>query len=176
MKPIPTDLPGLIVFESAIHRDDRGFFTEQFRRDLFQKAVGPVEFIQDNHSRSKPGVLRGLHFQTDPAQGKLVAVIRGSIWDVAVDIRKGSPTYGRWFGLELSDENKKMMWISPGFAHGFCVLGEAPADVLYKVTDRYEPKSEVCIRFDDSDLSIPWPVSQPLVSAKDQAGRRFSEI
>jgi dTDP-4-dehydrorhamnose 3,5-epimerase len=133
-------------------------------------------FIQDNHSRSKPGVIRGLHYQVNPSQGKLVGVIRGKIWDVVVDLRKDSPTYGKWEGVELSDENGRLLWVPPGFAHGFCVLGQEDADVMYKVDAPYSPKTEGGIRFDDPDLKIEWPVKDgAIVSPKDRVLPGFAE-
>ncbi|MEK6580259.1 MAG: dTDP-4-dehydrorhamnose 3,5-epimerase [Bdellovibrionota bacterium] len=176
MKFFPTELKGLTVIELKIHGDARGFFVERFREDLFSKAGLPTEFVQDNHSRSGPGVLRGLHFQSSPPQGKLVGVTRGSIWDVALDIRANSPTYGKHFGLELSDMNGKLLWIPAGFAHGFCVLGEEPADVVYKVGSLYNPDTDRGIKWDDPALGIKWPLKNPVVSARDQKLPRFKEI
>ncbi len=164
---IDTPLPGLKLVQLAVHGDERGFFVERYQAERFSQSGIPVTFVQDNHSRSAPGVLRGLHFQTQPAQGKLVGCVRGSIWDVAVDIRRGSPTYGRHYSVELTDMNGKLLWIPAGFAHGFCVLGEEPADVLYKVDAFYNPQSEVGVRWDDPDLKVPWPVTLPTVSARD---------
>jgi dTDP-4-dehydrorhamnose 3,5-epimerase len=161
-------LSGLKLIELKIYGDDRGFFTERYVAERFVGYGLPERFIQDNHSRSKPGVIRGLHYQTDPAQGKLVGVIRGKIWDVAVDLRKDSPTFGQWEAFELSDENGRLLWIPAGFAHGFCVLGNEDADVMYKVDVVYSPKTEGGILYSDPDLKIEWPVKEPIVSGKDK--------
>ncbi len=168
-------LPGLKRIELKIFRDERGFFTERYVEDRFQALGIPARFLQDNHSRSKPGVIRGLHYQSNPAQGKLVGVIRGRIWDVVVDLRRDSPTFGRWEGLELSDENGHLLWVPAGFAHGFCVLGDQDADVMYKVDAPYSPKTEGGIVYSDPDLKIDWPVRAPLVSPKDAALPGFLE-
>ena len=160
-------LEGLKLIENKLFRDERGFFTERYRRDL-SCVLGLPEFVQDNHSRSKPSVIRGLHYQTgDAAQGKLVGVIRGKIWDVVVDLRKDSHTFGRWEAIELSDENGLQLWIPKGFAHGFCVLGQQDADVFYKVDSPYNSTREAGIVYDDPILKIDWPVSHPIVSKKD---------
>lgn len=168
-------LEGLWLLTLKLYRDDRGFFVERFRSERMRELGVQEEFVQDNHSRSAPGVLRGLHYQMSPAQGKLVSVIRGSIWDVAVDLRKNSPTLGQHFGTELSDENGKALWVPPGFAHGFCVLGNEPADVLYKVTGYYNPASESGVKWDDPDLKVSWPLASPIVSARDNALKSFRE-
>jgi dTDP-4-dehydrorhamnose 3,5-epimerase len=168
MKITPLDIPGLVLIELSLHGDARGFFVERFHEARFAEAQLPVRYVQDNHSRSAPGVLRGLHYQVNPAQGKLVGVIRGRIWDVAVDLRPGSATFGRHAAIELSDLNARLLWIPPGFGHGFCVLGEEPADVLYKVTAPYNPAGEGGVRWDDPDLAISWPVPNPTISARDQ--------
>jgi len=168
----PTAIPDVIVIEPKVFGDDRGFFFESFSERAFSAAVGRrVEFVQDNHSRSRRGVLRGLHYQLPPnAQGKLVRVVAGEVFDVAVDIRKGSPTFGRWVGEMLSASNKKQMWIPPGFAHGFFTLSDS-ADFLYKTTDFYLPQSERCIIWSDPHLRIRWPdVQRPLISDKDERG------
>lgn len=170
-----TPIQGLKVVELAIHADTRGFFIERYNELLFKKHGLPTSFAQDNHSRSTPGVVRGLHSQHDLPQGKLVGCIRGSIWDVAVDIRPNSPTFGKYFGIELSDKNAKLLWIPAGFAHGFCVLGDEPADVLYKVTTVYNPKGEIGIKWNDTELNIPWPVKNAIVSARDEAQPSFAE-
>lgn len=164
----PLEIEGLLLIELSIHRDERGFFVERFRKDAFREAGLPYEFVQDNHSRSLPGVLRGLHFQTQPAQGKLIGVTRGRIWDVCVDLRKNSPSYGKHVGVELSDVNGLLLWVPAGFAHGFCVLGDTPADLLYKVDAPYSPKTEGGIHWSDPDLAIQWPLSNPMVSPRDQ--------
>ncbi len=156
------------VLQPLIHRDNRGFFTELMSPGFLSRELPGVQFIQDNLSVSSPHVLRGLHFQTDPAQGKLVTCLSGRIFDVAVDVRKGSPNYGKFQSVELSAEEIRWFWIPPGFAHGFCVMGEKPAQVLYKVTGSYNPKSDSGIRWNDPDLGIPWPLTGPIVSEKDQ--------
>lgn len=168
MKITPLELDGLVRVDLEVISDARGFFVERYHADRFSPQI-PATFVQDNHSRSAPGVLRGLHFQHAPAQGKLVGVIRGCIWDVAVDIRPDSPTFGRSFGLELSDQNGRLLWIPAGFAHGFCVLSTEPADVLYKVDALYSPAGEGGIRWNDPFLAIPWPIQAPLISARDDA-------
>ena len=167
MKVTRLELEGLLLVELAIHGDERGFFTERFHAGRFEGHGLPTMFAQDNHSRSAPGVLRGLHYQHTPAQGKLVGVTRGRIWDVAVDIRPASPTFGQSVGLELSDMNGRLLWIPPGFAHGFCVLGDEPVDVLYKVDTPYSPAGEGGIAWDDPDLAVGWPLSDPTISRRD---------
>jgi dTDP-4-dehydrorhamnose 3,5-epimerase len=159
---------GLLLVELALHGDARGFFVERFHEARFREFGLPTRFVQDNHSRSAPGVLRGLHYQSRPAQGKLVGVTRGRIWDVAVDLRSDSPTIGQSFAVELSDLDGRLLWIPAGFAHGFCVLGNEPADILYKVDAPYNPAGEGGIRWDDPELAIAWPMSAPLLSARDQ--------
>jgi len=179
MQPTPTGIEGVVVFEPKVFGDARGFFLESFRQNVFDAAVGGhVEFVQDNHSRSPRGVLRGLHWQEAPhAQGKLVRVTRGAVFDVAVDIRRGSPTFGRWFGVELSDTNHRQLWIAPGLAHGFLVTSEF-ADFLYKTTTYYAPEAERALRWDDPDLAIAWPDvgAAPTVSAKDAAAGAFASL
>ncbi|MDP1653026.1 MAG: dTDP-4-dehydrorhamnose 3,5-epimerase [Rhodocyclaceae bacterium] len=178
MKVTPTAIPDVLIIEPKVFGDDRGFFFESYNRQAFEKATGlDVDFVQDNHVKSQQGVLRGLHYQLPPkAQGKLVRVVQGEVFDVAVDIRKSSPTFGRWVGDILSAENKKQLWIPPGFAHGFVTLS-ATAEFLYKTTDYYAPEYERCIRWDDPALGIAWPLdAQPLVSAKDVAGSAFADI
>ncbi|MES2531726.1 MAG: dTDP-4-dehydrorhamnose 3,5-epimerase [Pseudomonadota bacterium] len=174
MKATPTAIPDVIVIEPKVFGDARGFFFESFNGKAFDEAVGRhIEFVQDNHSRSTKGVLRGLHYQIQQPQGKLVRVVRGAVFDVAVDIRKASPTFGKWVGMELSEENHRMLWVPPGFAHGFIVLSES-ADFLYKTTDYYAPAHERCIAWDDPALAIVWPDGlSPTLSAKDQAGQRL---
>jgi dTDP-4-dehydrorhamnose 3,5-epimerase len=167
MKVNPTPIAGLAVIELDAHADSRGFFIERFNAKQFAACGLPTAFVQDNHSRSLPGVLRGLHYQHTPAQGKLVGVMRGRILDVAVDIRPNSPTFGQHFALELSDENNLLFWVPGGFAHGFCVLGDAPADVFYKVDAYYNQGGEGGIRFDDSELAIAWPLKNPFVIERD---------
>ena len=172
MKVIPTAIEGVRIIEPKVFGDERGFFFESFNQRAFNEAVGqPVEFVQDNHSRSAKGVLRGLHFQRPPhAQGKLVRVTQGSVFDVAVDIRPDSATFGRWVGVELSGANHRQMWIPAGLAHGFLVTSDS-ADFLYKTTDYYRPESEGSVRWDDPDLAIAWPLEgiTPALSAKDAA-------
>ncbi|WP_334157667.1 dTDP-4-dehydrorhamnose 3,5-epimerase [Oryzomicrobium sp.] len=172
MKAVPSTIPDVIRFEPKVFGDERGFFFESFNAREFAKATGlEAQFVQDNHSRSRQGVLRGLHYQLAPkAQGKLVRVTEGEVFDVAVDIRRGSPTFGQWVGEILSAENKRQLWIPAGFAHGFAVLSEN-AEFLYKTTDYWSPEHERCIRWDDPTLAIPWPVpGTPLVSDKDRQG------
>ena len=159
-----TELKGVVVIESDIYEDERGFFREIFHTDKYQQ-LGQI-FVQDNHSYSKKGVLRGLHYQLNSQQGKLVTAITGEIFDVAVDIRKGSPTFGKWTGVHLSPLNKQQIYIPEGFAHGFCVLSEM-ADVFYKCTDLYVPDDEYGLLWSDSSINIDWPLSQPIVSDKD---------
>ncbi|MBE2181058.1 MAG: dTDP-4-dehydrorhamnose 3,5-epimerase [Chthoniobacterales bacterium] len=179
METLTTALRGVLLLRPRIFRDDRGFFLESWNRERFNEAVGRrVEFVQDNHSRSVRGVLRGLHFQIEPAaQAKLITVMRGRIFDVAVDIRPESPTCGRWVGEILSDESREMLWIPEGFAHGFLVLSDF-ADVVYKTTNFYSPAHERCIRWNDPDLGITWPRGEhpPTVSAKDQIGETFEHL
>ncbi len=172
MNVIPTAIPEVLILESRVFGDARGFFFESFNQRTFNQAVGQeVPFVQDNHSRSRRGVLRGLHYQIKQPQGKLVRVVRGNVFDVAVDIRKGSPTFGRWVGVELSEDNHRQMWVPPGFAHGFVVTSES-ADFLYKTTDYYAPEHERCIAWNDEAIGIAWPLDgAPHLSAKDQTGQ-----
>lgn len=176
MKAIPTAIPDVLIIEPQVFGDSRGFFYESYNERKFQQATGVApHFVQDNHSRSVKGVLRGLHYQVQNAQGKLVRVAAGEVFDVAVDIRKGSPTFGQWVGVHLSAENKKQLWIPAGLAHGFVVLSES-AEFLYKTTDYYAPEHERCIIWNDPDLAIDWPISEaPQLSAKDAAGIRFKD-
>ena len=175
MNIVQTELPGTILIEPKVFGDDRGFFFESYNERLFAEKMGlEVNFVQDNHSRSAQGVLRGLHYQIQQSQGKLVRTIMGSVYDVAVDIRKGSPHFGQWVGFFLSAENKRQLWVPPGFAHGFLVVSEI-AEVLYKTTDFYAPQYERSIRWDDPDLNIQWPLeSEPILSSKDQAGQTLA--
>lgn len=175
MKIQDTEISGLKIVELALHGDARGFFVERYNKAKFAEAGLPTDWSQDNHSRSAPGVLRGLHWQSNPAQGKLVGVTRGKVWDVAVDIRPDSPTYGKWLGVELSDTNGRLFWIPPGFAHGFCVLGSEPVDMLYKVTGLYNAAGEGGIRYDDPDLAIDWPTENPQISERDQTLMSFAD-
>ncbi|MEJ1129944.1 dTDP-4-dehydrorhamnose 3,5-epimerase [Variovorax sp. CCNWLW225] len=177
MKATPTAIPEVLIIEPKVFGDARGFFYESFNGKAFDQAVGRhVEFVQDNHSRSAKGVLRGLHYQIQQPQGKLVRVVRGAVFDVAVDIRKSSPTFGKWVGVELSEDNHKQLWVPAGFAHGFLVLSET-AEFLYKTTDYYAPAHERSIVWNDSDIDIQWPDSgmAPLLSAKDQQGLAFRD-
>jgi dTDP-4-dehydrorhamnose 3,5-epimerase len=177
MKVTTTPIEGLLVLEPRVFEDERGWFMESFNQKVFDEAVGRhVEFVQDNHSFSKKGVLRGLHYQLPPhAQGKLVRVVQGAVWDVAVDIRKSSPTFGKWFGLELSAENKKQLWIPEGFAHGFLTLSET-AEFLYKVSSPYSKSCERTMACDSPELRISWPTSEVelILSSRDAAGVPFS--
>ena len=177
MQKIVTPLDGVLVLEPKVFGDARGFFFESFNASKFESAAGMhTTFVQDNHSRSAKGVLRGLHYQIRQPQGKLVRVVTGEVFDVAVDIRKSSPTFGQWFGDRLSAENKRQLWIPAGFAHGFVVLSDS-ADFLYKTTDYWAPEFERCIAWNDPDLAIDWPLDgmTPLVSAKDAQGIAFKD-
>ena len=171
----PLAIPEVILFEPRVFGDERGFFYESFNTHEFSKSTGiETHFVQDNHSRSQRGVLRGLHYQLPPhAQGKLVRVVQGEVFDVAVDIRKASPTFGKWVGAMLSAENKHQLWIPPGFAHGFVTLSEH-AEFLYKTTNFYAPEAERCIIWDDADISIDWPCYTPCLSEKDKLGMPLS--
>lgn len=169
-------LSGLLVLELAVHGDERGFFVERYSARDFEELGLPAAYVQDNHSRSGPGVIRGLHYQHEPPQAKLVGVVRGAVWDVAVDVRPGSPTLGRHHAVELTDVNGILLFLPPGFAHGFCVLGDGPADLLYKVTTLYCPAGEGGIRHDDPELAIQWPVppGRATVSRRDLALPSFA--
>lgn len=174
MNIIKTDIPDVLVFEPKVFGDERGFFMESFNQKQFELAVGKeVNFVQDNHSLSCQGVLRGLHFQEEPfAQGKLIRCISGEIYDVAVDIRKKSPTFGKWVGIYLSEENKKQLWIPEGFAHGFLTLYDN-TEILYKATNYYSPENERAIMWDDKTLGINWPFNPSVVSQKDSQAANF---
>lgn len=174
MHIIQTAIPEVLILEPKVFGDERGFFFESFNARAFGEATGlNPNFVQDNHSRSQRGVLRGLHYQVEQAQGKLVRVTAGEVYDVAVDLRRQSPTFGQWVGAHLSAENKRQMWVPEGFAHGFLVLSEF-AEFLYKTTDYYAPAHERCIRWDDPKLAIAWPLQgEPKLSAKDQQGLSF---
>ena len=176
MKIKPTAIADVLIIEPTVFGDARGFFYESFNQQAFDKATGlNFNFVQDNHSRSAKGVLRGLHYQVRQPQGKLVRVARGAVFDVAVDIRQSSPSFGKWVGVELSEENHRQLWVPPGLAHGFLVLSET-ADFLYKTTDYYAPEHERCIFWDDPAIGIDWPIeTQPSLSAKDQAGLMLSQ-
>lgn len=177
MELIPTVIEGLIVIQPRVFGDDRGFFLESWNRKTFAQLGLDLDFVQDNHSRSARNVLRGLHYQQSSPQGKLVRVVSGRAWDVAVDLRAGSPTYGRWEGVELSAENKRMFWIPPGFAHGFVSL-EEDTDFIYKCTAFYDPADEHSLMWDDPEVGIKWPLEgiQPQLSAKDKIGKQLHEI
>ncbi len=178
MNVIQTGIAGVTVIEPKVFGDSRGFFLETFHAERYRSEAGISEiFVQDNHSRSTKGVLRGLHFQNKNPQGKLVRAVSGEVFDVAVDIRKGSPTFGQWFGTILSAENKKQLWVAPGLAHGFLVLSDI-ADFEYKCTDYYDPSSEECLIWNDPDLKIEWPLSSEEIrlSEKDLKGKALSEF
>ena len=174
MKAIPTELPGVLEIEPAIFRDERGAVFESYNRRAFAKATGvDVEFVQDNHSVSVKNVLRGIHYQVVRPQGKLIRILRGEVFDVAVDLRRSSPTFGRWVGVSLNEN--RALWIPAGFGHGLLALSET-ADVLYKLTDFWSPEHERCVRWDDPEVGIQWPLKEkPILSAKDRAGKRLAE-
>ncbi|NJO42834.1 MAG: dTDP-4-dehydrorhamnose 3,5-epimerase [Cyanobacteria bacterium CRU_2_1] len=174
MNSIPTEIPDVLIIEPHVFGDDRGFFFESYNEQTFNEKAGlTIRFVQDNHSRSAKNVLRGLHYQIQHAQGKLVRVVSGAIFDVAVDIRKSSPTFGQWVSCELSAQNKRQLWIPAGFAHGFLAL-EDGTEVLYKATDYYAPAHERSILWNDPDLAIGWDLTEtPIISGKDQAGQLF---
>ena len=175
MRVLPTELEGVLLIESDVFRDRRGFFLETFHQEKYERARIAARFVQDNHSRSARGTLRGLHAQLRHPQGKLIRVVRGQVFDVAVDIRKQSPTFGRWVSTVLSEEDFLQLFVPPGFVHGFCVLSEI-ADVEYKCTEPYFPGDEIGIRWDDPALAIPWPIREPLLSPKDAALPTFAEL
>lgn len=176
MKVIESALGGVLLFEPAVHGDHRGFFFESYRDDLFRQAAGDTRpFVQDNHSRSARHVLRGLHYQVRQPQAKLVRVVAGEVFDVVVDLRRQSPTFGKWMGTTLSAENKRMLWIPEGFAHGFLVTSDA-AETVYKATDYYAPGCERSLLWNDPAVGIAWPLTaEPTLSAKDLAGRRLAD-
>lgn len=171
MNCLTTSLPGVLILEPKVFGDDRGFFYESFNQRVWQEATGvAVNFVQHNHSRSTQNVLRGLHYQIQQPQGKLVRVIAGEVFDVAVDIRRSSPTFGQWFGTSLSAENRRQMWVPEGFAHGFCVTSEY-AEFLYLTTNYWAPEHERCVAWNDPDIGIAWPIAgEPNLSAKDRCG------
>ena len=181
MKVTPTAIPDVLIIEPTVFGDARGFFYESFNQKAFNDATGTnYQFVQDNHSRSSKGVLRGLHYQIQQPQGKLVRVVRGAVFDVAVDIRKSSSTFGQWVGVELSEENHKQLWIQPGFAHGFLVTSES-AEFLYKTTDYYAPEHERCIVWNDPAIGIEWPllvigIYSPNLSVKDAEGQSITSM
>ena len=172
---LETQLDGVVLIEPEVHGDERGFLVETFRDDGWRELGVEVEFVQENHSRSGRGILRGLHFQTRPGQAKLVRCMRGRIFDVAVDLRRGSPTFGRWEGHELDDERHRQLLVPVGFGHGFCVLSEE-ADVSYLLSSVYDPATEAGIAWDDPDVGVEWPVSEPLLSERDRAAPRLEEV
>ncbi|QEQ95862.1 dTDP-4-dehydrorhamnose 3,5-epimerase [Neptunomonas concharum] len=175
MEFTPLAIPDVVLITPKVFGDERGFFMETFQQQAFEKACGEVCFVQDNHSKSAKGVLRGLHYQTENTQGKLVRVVQGEVFDVAVDMRKESPTYGQWVGVLLSAENKQQLWVPAGFAHGFYVTSET-AEFVYKCTDYYNPSAEVSVHWNDPDIGIEWPIAedeQPALSEKDKAGVAF---
>ena len=177
MKVISTEIPDVLIIEPQVFGDARGFFYESYNAKKFKELTGlDVNFVQDNHSRSQKNVLRGLHYQIKQPQGKLVRVIAGEVFDVAVDLRKSSPTFGQWVGVNLSAENNRQMWIPEGFAHGFVVLSES-AEFLYKTTDYWAPEHERCIAWNDPDININWPINtdEPSLSAKDKLGKSMKE-
>jgi len=177
MQATQTAIPEVVILEPRVFGDERGFFFESFNEKDFKELIGfAPKFVQDNHSRSSKGVLRGLHYQIKQSQGKLVRVVEGEVFDVAVDLRKSSPTFGRWVGVHLSSKNKRQLWVPEGFGHGFLVLSDV-AEFLYKTTDYYSPDNERSIRWDDPDISIDWPLTkgeEPVLSEKDEKAERFS--
>ena len=176
MRVIRTTLKDCVIIEPKVFGDERGFFLETFQSDRYAELAGiSLPFVQDNHSRSSKGVLRGLHFQKTKPQGKLVRVVRGEVYDVAVDIRSGSPTYGQWEAVILSEENKTQFWVPPGFAHGFVVLSDT-ADFEYKCTDYYDPSDEGSLLWNDPDLNIPWPIDNPKLSEKDANASALADL
>jgi dTDP-4-dehydrorhamnose 3,5-epimerase len=176
MKISYSKLKGCVIIEPRVFGDDRGFFLETFQASRYKQEAGiDLPFVQDNHSRSARGVLRGLHFQKTKPQGKLVRVVSGEVYDVAVDIRKGSATFGEWEGVILSEENKRQFWVPPGFAHGFVVLSDT-ADFEYKCTDYYDPSDEGSILWNDPDLGISWPIANPVLSTKDKSAQRLVDL
>lgn len=177
MKVIESDIPDVKIIEPSVFGDERGFFMETWSQQQFEALVTgkPTRFVQDNHSKSKKGILRGLHYQTENTQGKLVRVVSGEVYDVAVDIRKDSPTFGKWVGVYLSAENKRQLWVPEGFAHGFYVTSDE-AEFVYKCTDYYNPKAEISIKWDDPDIGIQWPLNEiPCLSDKDKNAFTFAE-
>lgn len=177
MNVIKTNIADAVIIEPKVFGDERGFFLETFQAERYQEFAGiDLPFVQDNHSRSSKGVLRGLHFQKSKPQGKLVRVVRGEVFDVAVDIRKGSPTYGQWAGVLLNEESKRQFWVPPGLAHGFVVLSDV-ADFEYKCTDYYDPSDEGCLVWNDPEVGIDWPIDfEPQLSSKDQLGLTLAQL
>ena len=176
MEVIQTEIPDVKIIQPKVYEDDRGFFLETFEQKRYQEMLDiDFNFVQDNHSRSQKNVLRGLHFQKENPQGKLVRVVRGEVFDVAVDIRKDSSTYGKWVGVILSEDNKSQLWIPPGLAHGFLVLSDI-ADFEYKCTNYYDPNSEGCLLWNDPTININWPITTPILSDKDRLGKTLQEL
>tara|TARA_B100001057_G_scaffold386756_1_gene393775 strand:+ start:81 stop:614 length:534 start_codon:yes stop_codon:yes gene_type:complete len=176
MNIIKTTLNDCLLIEPKVYGDERGFFLETYQEKKYREIIGnEFSFVQDNHSRSSYGVLRGLHFQKNNPQGKLVRVVSGKVFDVVVDLRKDSTSYANWYGVELSEKNKKQLWVPAGFAHGFVVLSEV-ADFEYKCTDYYNPDDEHCLIWNDETLQIKWPIASPILSSKDLLGKKFSEL
>lgn len=176
MKILETSIPDVLVFEPTVHGDERGYFMETWRESIFREQGIDASFVQDNHSRSVQGTLRGLHYQLQHPQGKLARILSGEVFDVAVDLRRSSPSFGQWIGIVLSAENRKQLWIPPGFAHGFYVLS-ATAELSYKCTDYYHPEDDHSLLWNDSEVGIQWPLldASPLLSTKDEAGKTLAE-
>jgi len=174
-RQLETQLDGVVLIEPEVHGDERGFLVETFRDNGWRELGVEVEFVQENHSRSGRGILRGLHFQTRPGQAKLVRCLRGLIWDVAVDLRRDSPTHRRWEGYELDDARHRQLFVPAGFGHGFCVLSDQ-ADVAYKLSSYYDPTTEAGIAWDDPDVRVEWPISEPILSERDRTAPRLAEI
>jgi dTDP-4-dehydrorhamnose 3,5-epimerase len=172
---LETSLDGVALIEPEVHGDERGFLVETFRDDGWREVGVAVDFVQDNHSRSSRGILRGIHFQTTPGQAKLVRCLRGRVWDLAVDLRRKSPTYGEWEGHELDDERHRQLFVPVGFGHGFCVLSDV-ADVAYKLSSPYDPATEAGIAWDDPDVGVDWPIDDPILSERDRGAPRLAEI
>jgi dTDP-4-dehydrorhamnose 3,5-epimerase len=172
---LDTGIDGLVLVEPEVHGDERGFLVETFRDDAWRELGIEADFVQENHSRSGRNILRGLHFQTTPGQAKLVRCLRGRVWDVAVDLRRDSPSYRRWEGHELDDERHRQFFVPVGFAHGFCVLSDT-ADVAYKLSSRYDPATEAGFAWDDPDVGVEWPVAEPRLSERDRTAPRLAEI
>lgn len=170
-----TPIDGVVLVKPKVWRDSRGYFVETWQQQRYEEIGIALPFVQDNRSRSVKGTLRGLHFQKNFPQGKLVSVSRGSVFDVAVDIRKGSPTFGQWFGVELTEENQYQMWVSPGLAHGFCVTSEI-ADFSYKCTEYYHPEDDAGIRWNDPDIGVAWPIATPILSEKDKTAPLLKDV
>lgn len=175
LKFIETDIPGVMIIEPAVFNDDRGYFLETYHYKKYSEKGLDINFVQDNHSHSVKGTLRGLHYQLNHAQGKLMYAVKGEIFDVAVDIRRGSPDFGKWTGVMLSDKNKRQLYVPPGFAHGFCVLSDE-ADIIYKCTDFYAPDDEYGIIWNDPEIGIDWPITNPVLSDKDSAFNTLPNI